>query len=467
MERIAPQFERRVVPEDEEKTEVEAPHQPRGLLQDSCVASSRWTRRELTMLLAFALGTPTVLGAEYVGVTEYNKDVAEKREEQETMESLTEAFQASAEIAQETPSIRTLFGEEASHALTEAVREFPIEAVMHALSEKSGIPVSELVKRTQFKGVRLHTDADLHEMRQMADQIADEETRRQRQHDLENIGFNILGQGLFLNVSRLADATASPQELQERLQDVLMHEFNHSWVGSEGLYADARTKNLYEGLTEAIATRVTTAVHGGSTSYDPVAGYMYGSTALAEVLFASLGERVVFHAYVTGNLKEIQETFDEKYGTKAFDRLLQNGATSDKEQESKYGLIAPLAMVADVFGDKAPTLVEEANRHLTAEQIHLFKQGDMRGVFLVSDLSETGFTNGLLRVEGSDKVALFDNENKNVASLTDQASGVVYVFADLHSSGFTSAHQEPGTVDAQITDLITQRESELRTQLGS
>ncbi len=433
----------------------------------SC-APKGWSRRELVLLVGFFVGAPGVLvterdtaaaEAEQEAVTLHEKQEVDV--ERQAVERLQSIFDDAAGRLQTKQSIGKTFSPEQVRAMTEAVRTFPVEQALQVLAEESGISVNDLAAMNELKVVQLYTDDDIH---QMVDQIASSELREKRTDDLNRLGLNLGGEGIFVNVSKVVDDQADPQQLTAEIADVLMHEFIHSWAGNEAFQVNERWRLFYEGMTEAIANRVGARLHGEGGAYDPVPGYLSGSTALAELVLSSTDSQEVIRGFLQGQPAAVAKAFDAQFVDGAFQSTLFDGSATPRETEPPYKYIAPLSKMVELLGAEAPSTVARANAHLATSKIHLYQSADFHGVFLVSDKAETGIANGLVTIEGSEAVAIFPSNTLEGVTMSKLDNDAFYVFEDLHAYGPTASVDAASEVDvdSMISQMVVSRSAEMR-----
>lgn len=428
----------------------------------SC-APKGWSRRELALLVGFFVGASGVLVAERVAAErEAEGESAAIQEKQEAdVARLQSIFVDAAERLQTKQSIGKTFSPEQARAMTEAVRTFPVEQALQILSEESGISVKDLAMMNELKVVQLYTDDDIH---QMVDQIASSELREKRKDDLNRLGLNLGGEGIFVNVSKVVDNQTDPEQLTEEISDVLMHEFVHSWAGNEAFQVNERWRLFYEGMTEAVANRIGARLHGGGGAHDPVPGYISGSTALAELVLSSADSQEILRGFLQGQPDAVAKAFDARFVDGALQSVLLDGEATAREAESSYKYIAPLSKMVELLGTEALSTVERANSRLSTGKIHLYQSADFHGVFLVSDKAETGIANGLVTMDDRDAVAIFPSNTLEGVTMSKPDNDAFYVFEDLHAYGPTTSVDATmeADVDAMISQMIASRSAEMR-----
>lgn len=363
----------------------------------------------------------------------------ERVEAVESVARMELAFDRAADQVRSSESLRSEFSPAEIEVIASELENYPVETFLQSVSEVSGVAADDLATSNKFEFITVYTGDDAFNF---VDYLSKEHPGQmkgeleQKAGDLAShgAGLNVDQRAIFLNLSQLQGSDLD--DLAWKLRDVTTHELVHGFEHSKFM-KDSRTKNVYEGLVEGLANQVGHVMWEDMPT-DPFSGYIDGGSASAGVLASSVESFDVWQSLVTGDLDRLATGFDASYGPGSFDSAIHFGSDQSYADVSMFDSLAPVAGLLSTIEANEPgradEIVAQVNDERHTGRIVRYDEGGASGLFLVSDLTETGLSNGYLAKQGAEQ-AIFFASNKDPDGYTtyipDGQTDRLFVFEDL------------------------------------
>ncbi len=453
-------------PEELEAAKDEVPN----LFMPSC--APRWARIG-TLLVASVV---SIAGGGKLGYDRF-RDSSEKAQmerleaerqeiintqlESEPVERIDKVFEDAGERLLVDAEFEGMMTPEQAEVFSSTIKNFPTQEVFKVLSERSGDSITSIAGTSRLWGISVYSDASIDSLIEMhGDELSDE--RRQSLENQKHAGGTHKVGLIELNVTRLLEQSGGDLEkLAELIDDILFHEFMHTFPQGELKQGkngeDDLRAGLYEGMTEWVANDVREAIRGEND--DPFHGYQGGETAAAAFFVAAVdNQELLYDAYTSGHFNRLSNAYAEKTGIGLDSALTVDGPLAE---DPRYRSIAMLQGLVETVGDQAPAIAAEANETLYTGHITVFEDEHFQGVFVTGDASDTGINNGVMwNADQTVTFASYMPEGRTENGIRD-AGEYHIVFADVKSDGGSIDSVSSDVRSALITDLAQETSSYL------
>lgn len=393
-------------------------------------------------------------------------EIAQAQAEQEHREAerfsqelqrVEDAFKGGAQTVREQPAFAKEFSKEVLEVFAQEFETFPARRLFELVADASGRSLYQVAADNKLQVVEMYSDTNVSAFisRFESETGVNQDDKAAAQFALERAGINVAARAILLNASVIAAHAKTPEELRRRVQDVLVHEFLHSFDGTHiGL---GREKAFYEGLTEALSNRLGAELYPDRGTTDPFAGYIDGSTVSAELVVAATPDQAsIWKGYLDANLPLLGRAFDDAHTPGAFQRALS--FDKDHTVSPSYDALAPVLGLVQELGDQAPSVIDAVNARLDTGRLFTAEvPGASSAVFLVGDQAVSGILNSAVRFEegGQVKIARFLSSEAHAQKKGATTVSEVHVYDPLWRAGDASLDRLPKEeVQQRLSDLL-------------
>ncbi|MFH1425922.1 MAG: hypothetical protein ABIG66_00600 [Candidatus Kerfeldbacteria bacterium] len=322
----------------------------------------------------------------------------------QSIELMQQAFARTADQRND-PDLLADVSQEELDRVVEMVSAYPVDDVIQAFTDLSGVSKEELIADNHLMMVALYSPTWLEEHNEEIAQLEgyDIVSENVLKHWSRSSGFITPGgEFLGINVKHLHEALLESQFDQGSFE-LITHEFAHTF-SNDSVYEDPDVEDRFtyldvlvsEGITQAFVIEASKRVRPDEPLLDTI--YQTGEKHAGYLVMEVLGRDVVFNAYATDNYSAIPNAWNEIYGEGSWERAMRF-SVGEKDDEISQHLFPLFGLMLEMGQDAQDTYLRVNAKAHHGRILPLFAEdGLVEALYIRDDRMSRTITAGLARL---------------------------------------------------------------------